>query len=135
MEEEKIKFEDWTIIMEHFDIETNSRAVKSPNSVGDFILEEAKKKCGENLDLLGKFFKKTDRRMDDCLNDTIFLITDVAFSFGFVFGQMFNICTEEGQKAVENLKGKILRAGILLYCPKVAPNCPGQSPGMPTESV
>jgi hypothetical protein len=84
----------------------------------DFISEQAEKKAGENFVSLLKLLEKTDRGMKEALDTIEFSTVEIAFAFGFVFGQMFDLGTEKGKKAVETLKEKIIKAGLLLYYPK-----------------
>ena len=42
----------------------------------------------------------------------------ISFTMGYVFGQMFDICDEEAEDAVEELKQRLIGEGIFKYWPR-----------------
>jgi hypothetical protein len=98
-ESEDHYYDDWTAILHHFGFEINSCVIDGPIPFLDFFLEEAKIKDQEDL-------------------DPFFEVARVAFGYGYVFGQMFDLCTEEGKRAVENLKKRIIEEGLVLFRPR-----------------
>ena len=44
--------------------------------------------------------------------------THISFTMGYVFGQMFDICDEEAETAVEELKQRLIDEGIFRYWPR-----------------
>jgi hypothetical protein len=120
MEDQEKKWPDWEIVVHHFGAESHSNVVDGPENLTEFICEIARTEEGEEFFSFYKWLGETQGMMQDSFNNYEGSLFQVAFGFGFAFGQMFDLQTEEGKAAVERLKKEIARAGYALYSLRAA---------------
>ena len=92
------------------------RQGETPN-IFTFVEKKAAKDCKEQIEVLDKVLKGAPGGPEDELIELTLYHVRLSFAIGYLYGQMFDICDEELETEVEELKQGLIDEGILKYQP------------------
>ena len=109
------KWDDWEVIFDHFVPRENDNRERNLHPA-NVILSTAERKCIDKVTSLREYIKAgTGSENFDPLIELEITIAQIGFAWGFVLGQIFDFPDPEGKKAINAIRGKIFRSGILPY--------------------